>query len=247
MRIAVVTPYYKESDAVLRRCAESVVRQTYDATHFVVADGFPRADVFADFGVRHSSLPFPHRDFGNTPRTVGALSALNQGFDAVAMLDADNWFEPNHIESMVSALESSKAHVACSYRNFYLPDGTFVDFEDPEDALHQHVDTSSFLIAKEAAFLVPVWGMMDIHVAPLCDRVVFWTLQSLEVPVVWTGLKTMNFTANYSMYYLAAGKVPPLDVHDIDFAAMLEKFDARNHFSRTRMRAQFTNREPSSA
>lgn len=242
MKVAVVTPYYKESDEVLRRCCSSVARQTYPATHFVVADGFPRQNAFDGFSVRHSSLPFAHRDFGNTPRTVGALSALNQGFDAIALLDADNWYEPNHIESLVSALERSGTHVAASYRNFYLPDGTYVDFEDPEDAAHRHIDTSSFMLSKRAAHLLPSWGMMDINVACLCDRVIFWTLQSLKVPIVWTGLKTMNFNSLYSMYYIAANREPPSDVHDIDFKAMYRKFNSRNHFYRTRIKVQFEDR-----
>jgi len=239
MKVAVVTPYYKENDEVLRRCCSSVARQTYPATHFVVADGFPRQNAFDGFPIRHSSLPFAHRDFGNTPRTVGALSALNQGFDAIALLDADNWYEPNHIESLVSALKRAGAHVAASYRNFYLPDGTFVDVEDAEDMAHSHIDTSSFVFTKNAAHIFPLWGMMEPSVAPFCDRVVFWALQSLNVSIAWSGMKTLNYNAHYAPYYVAANRKPPPDVHDVDYSAALGNFNARNHFYRTRTKANF--------
>ena len=42
MKIAVVSPYYREADDVLRTCLDSVRAQTYaDCRHFVVADGVP--------------------------------------------------------------------------------------------------------------------------------------------------------------------------------------------------------------
>jgi len=42
MRVAVVTPYYKEPEAWLARCLTSVREQTYPVTHLVVADGHPQ-------------------------------------------------------------------------------------------------------------------------------------------------------------------------------------------------------------
>ena len=52
MRVAVITPYYKEPEAWLARCLTSVREQSYPVTHFVVADGHPQAWV-DEAGVRH--------------------------------------------------------------------------------------------------------------------------------------------------------------------------------------------------
>src|SRR4051794_26673695 len=107
LKIAVVTPYYKESPAVLRQCHESVLRQSYACRHILVSDGYP-APYFDDAkDAIHIKLPQAHGDNGNTPRAMGGVLADRQGFDAVAYLDADNWYEPNHIESMVAAHAAS--------------------------------------------------------------------------------------------------------------------------------------------
>jgi hypothetical protein len=41
-RYCVVTPYFKEDRAMLKRCMDSVRRQTAKVDHMLVADGFPQ-------------------------------------------------------------------------------------------------------------------------------------------------------------------------------------------------------------
>ncbi len=96
-RVAVITPYCREPSNVLQNCHESVCRQTFPCTHLMVADGLPCAEI-AHWEVEHLTLPGPHHDVGNTARGLGALSAMNRGYDAIAFLDADNWYYPDHIE-----------------------------------------------------------------------------------------------------------------------------------------------------
>lgn len=92
LRVAVVTPYFKESPATLQRCLTSVRAQTYpQVVHYMVADGFPQNALLTQWpGVRHIQLPNGHANFGCTPRGVGAQCALADGFDVVCFLDADN-------------------------------------------------------------------------------------------------------------------------------------------------------------
>src|SRR5690348_4286605 len=109
-RYAVVTPYYKEERWLLERCMNSVRTQSLPADHFLVADGFPQ-DWLDHEPVRHIRLDRNHRDFGNTPRGIGALVAIGEGYDGIALLDADNWFESHHIEECVAASGRSE----CDY------------------------------------------------------------------------------------------------------------------------------------
>src|SRR3990172_6396080 len=97
MRVAVITPYYKAREDWLTRCHESVRAQTHPATHILVADGTPESYVDG-WEAQHIVLMKNHGDFGDTPRAVGSVSAIGQGFDAIAYLDADNWYAPEHIE-----------------------------------------------------------------------------------------------------------------------------------------------------
>ena len=98
LRVAVITPYYRESLEMLQFCHDSVRTQTYPCTHFLVADGHARPEI-SGWAVQHLILPQAHGDDGNTPRCLGSLSAMKQGFDVITYLDADNWYYPNHIDA----------------------------------------------------------------------------------------------------------------------------------------------------
>jgi len=84
VKIAVVTPYYKENDDVLRQCHLSVVRQSYPCTHILVADGHPKSQFDNEPRTMHITLPQANGDVGNTARAIGGILADAYGFDAVA-------------------------------------------------------------------------------------------------------------------------------------------------------------------
>jgi hypothetical protein len=211
-RVAVVTPYYKEPDAELRRMLDSVSAQTSPCHHIVVSDGFP-SDVARAPGVTHIELGAAHRDNGNTPRYVGALVALAQGYDAIAFLDADNWFEPRHIERLMARQHETGAGAVFSLRNNYLPDGTKVPMEEEMDAARLHADTSCMFITRGCEFALHLWGQMPMEWGPVCDRVVFVELAGHRV--AWTKNRTLNFKSHYMGSYIALGRPIPEDIHQI--------------------------------
>ena len=122
LRVAVVTPYYREDLAVLQRCHASVVAQTIPARHVMVADGFPR-DAIDAWDVLHLRLDRGHADFGDTPRSRGGQAAANAGFDAVAYVDADNVLRPRHLESLLATQLATGAAVCRSGRTLRTPTG----------------------------------------------------------------------------------------------------------------------------
>ena len=211
-RVAVVTPYYKEPPAELRRMLDSVAAQTAPCHHFVVSDGFPD-DLARRADVTHIELGRAHGDNGNTPRYVGALVALAQGYDAVAFLDADNWFEPRHIERLMARQHETGAGAVFSLRNIYLPDGTKLPKEEEEDLSRLHADTSCMFITRGCEFALHLWGQMPMEWGPVCDRVVFVELAGHRV--AWTKNRTLNFKSNYAAAYAAAGRPVPEDRHEI--------------------------------
>ena len=211
-RVAVVTPYYKEPETELRRMLDSVAAQTAPCHHILVSDGFP-SDVARAPGVTHIALGASHRDNGNTPRYVGALVALAQGYDAVAFLDADNWFEPRHIERLLARQHETGAGAVFSLRNIYLPDGTKVPKDDEMDVARLHADTSCMFITRGCEFALHLWGQMPMEWGPVCDRVVFVELAGHRI--AWTKNRTMNFKSHYAGTYVAAGRPVPSDIHQI--------------------------------
>ena len=211
-RVAVVTPYYKEPDSELRRLIASVAAQTSPCHHILVSDGFPNPLAGAS-GLTHIELGAAHGDNGNTPRYVGALVALAQGYDAVAFLDADNWLEPKHIERLVARQHDTGAAAVFSRRNVYLPDGTRVPGNDAEDESLAHVDTSCMFITRDCEYALHLWGQMPREWGPLCDRVVYWELNGQRL--AWTQNRTLNFKSHYAIHYHMAGLPIPADVHSV--------------------------------
>jgi hypothetical protein len=239
MRVAVITPYTGETAETLARCCASVQAQTHPCTHVMVADGFPSAEV-ARWTDQHLVLPRAHGDHGNTPRGLGAISAWNHGFDAIAFLDADNWYAPDHIESLVELCHREDLAVAFSDRHVVLEDGEVVAGADPEDASRVHVDTSCMFFRSRAAFLTPAWAMMDKPLSPICDRVLYALVKGSGLPHGWTGLRTVYFRSMYSHHYALAGRPAPAHPHDVNLAAVLREYSPDRCAERLGFAIRFT-------
>ena len=203
-RIAVVTPYYKEADDVLRQCHESVLAQTYPCDHIVVADGHPNPLFEGAARALHVILPRAHGDNGNTPRGIGSLLADTYGYDAVAYLDADNWFAPNHIATMVAAHETSGARVIGCKRSFHTLDGTLMPIRESDEDANRHVDTSCFVVFRPAFKIFQVWAMPK-ELGPICDRVFFQKILHARFNMNLLDSRTVAFRTQYAAHYRPAG------------------------------------------
>jgi hypothetical protein len=158
MRVAVITPFHQVPSLWLAECLASVARQTLPCTHFLVCDGDdPPLAVPGDVQVLH--LPQAHADFGNTPRAIGSVSAVAQDFDAIAYLDADNWYEPQHLELLCAAYQRTGAAICSSGRMLYDLDGQLLGpcYEVDGDTF---VDTNCLFLTRQAFRLVAVWYLM---------------------------------------------------------------------------------------
>ncbi len=211
MKVAVITPYHLESDEVLRQCHRSVLSQSLSVedscTHIVVADGHP-GKLFDNETARHITLPHCHNDNGNTPRSIGSLYAINQGFDAIAYLDADNWYQPNHIASLINAQQQHGSLVCASARSFHRADGSEMHIREATDG-HSHLDTSCLFLTQDAFRLCNVWAMMPKFLSPICDRIFFYALSQAQFEIAYTGQKTLAFRSQYASHYRGIGEPPP--------------------------------------
>lgn len=203
-RIAVVTPYHLEPLELLEQCHQSVLAQQVQADHYMVADGHPN-DVVAGWNVRHVVLPESSGYGGCAPRCVGSMLADAAGYDFIAYLDADNWYEPTHLASLLQAHQRTGSPVCASLRTFHKPDGTPLDITEPmEDAL-RHVDTSCFLLHRSAFGVLPVWVRMPQRLAALNDRVFLAALRHARLPISSTGERTVHYRTLHETHYQAAG------------------------------------------
>ncbi len=209
MKVAVVTPYYIQDEPILRECQQSVLNQTYSCTHIAVADGHPHPMFGNAPRTLHVILPQANRDFGNTPRMFGAMLAQSYGFDAVAWLDDDNWFEPEHLETMVAAHQASGAPLIACQRILRHLNGAALPVTEPLEDRLLHVDANCWLVCRPAFPLFQAWRVPPL-ICHKGDRVFFQKAVRERYQIFSTQKRTVNYRTKYGDHYRRAGQaVPP--------------------------------------
>jgi glycosyltransferase involved in cell wall biosynthesis len=162
MKVAVVTPTIASEH--LKKCIDSVDKQTYeDIVHYIFIDGCQYEPKAREILVGSSKTRMIELEenvgkgwYGH--RVYAACSFLVNA-DVICYLDEDNFFEPNHIETVVKKLQEGNDWVY-SLRNIYDKEGKFL-CEDNCESLGKwpvyfnpevhHIDTSCFAIRRDIA------------------------------------------------------------------------------------------------
>lgn len=210
-RICVITPYYKEPRSLVERCLESVGSQTIRADHILVADGFPQAWL-DEASVRHVQLDRAHGDYGNAARGAAALLAIAEQYDAIAFLDADNWYETGHLEACLAASRAApQAPYVVASRDYVRPDGSIMPLPATEDFPHgDHVDTNCYLLLPPTYPLLHHWCATPREFAAVGDRLFRQVLKTrLGPPALVSGPPTIKYLCMFEGLYRAIGEAPP--------------------------------------
>ncbi len=226
MRVAVITPYHTEPLEMLKRAHDSVAKQTYICTHYMVADGHARSEIDS-WDVRHIPLPIEHNNNGNTPRAIGSMDAIGDNFEAIAYLDADNWFDPDHIENLMALHEESSADVVSSGRVIHAIDGTVLLPNGESGDGERHADTSAFIVFQSGFPVLPIWALMPDELGPNCDRVFYQAALRIGLKHAHSPKPTMHFTSRYGVHYRAAGLEVPEDANAMAGMKVSEDFMRR--------------------
>ena len=202
-RIMVITPTTGKS--TINKAIESVVNQTIETEHLLVIDG-GTAELQYNYIAQGEHYPttivlpenvgangwYGHRVYAAMPLMVNA--------DYILFLDEDNWFEPNHVETMINKIKSKNLMWAYSLRRICNEAGEYICDDDCEslgrcptfyDSTLNFVDTNCYCFRRE--FLVTVahsfygqWG---------ADRP-FYKAASTGLPAFGcTGEATVNYRA----------------------------------------------------
>lgn len=211
---AVITPYYKEPREVLERCMASVRAQTVSTLHIMVADGHPQGLPTGE-RLRHIALDQPEQDWGNTPRAIGAMLAINTGVKMIALLDADNWYDPDHLETALQAAAGSAlpVDVVFAKRRFCRADESVMPLRDePTDQL---VDTNCYVMFEGAFHHLTWWGTIPKELASGADRGFRRYLAAQpELVVAEADRPTVNYLCQWRSAYEAIGETPPPDAKE---------------------------------
>ena len=162
----------------LVNCLRSVQRQSHaQVEHVVVVDGQEWHERVQEAVTQSEPLQkklhvvqLPQatgRNNWNGHRIYGAMSyLLNSEF--ISYLDEDNWLDPDHVESLLSAIRKTQSRWAFSLRKICDFSGNVIAFDNCESLgnLHRvfskkdhfHIDTSCYLLHRELAVeCSPLW------------------------------------------------------------------------------------------
>jgi hypothetical protein len=178
MLVTIVTP--TTGNPLLRQALQSVQDQDYaNIEHLLVIDGAerePAVRALMDDMIRGGlvvrkrvhvlCLPYATgKDRFNGHRIYGMAPFLING-DWMSMLDEDNWFDRDHVSSLVETVRAGNLDWAYSLRKIVDPQGRFLVNDDCE-SLGQwkehtnrahHVDTSCYLLRRDLAVAhAPLW------------------------------------------------------------------------------------------
>lgn len=175
--VTVITPTLGKDH--LYKAMDSVASQTYkNIQHLVISDGV-QLKIDKIQNVDYISLPYNVGANGyNGHRIYGCGTFLAKG-DYICFLDDDNWFDDDHIESMIDVIKGGNRW-ACSLRKIIDGDGAFVCNDDCESLGKWpsvfgtlFVDVNCYMLPKDIAVLMlPVWyrrfrvqGQLEIDAA----------------------------------------------------------------------------------
>lgn len=208
MRVMVITPTTGKD--TLDKAMESVAKQTVDTEHLIVFDGREASEKWMLSRKLGSPYPNKRTEMLMLPENVGgngwyghrvyAAMPLMVNADYILFLDEDNWFEPNHVETMINKIKSKDLMWAYSLRRICNERGEYVTDDDCEslgryptyyDHTLNFVDTNCYCFKRE--YLVNVahhfygqWG---------ADRQ-FYKAVSKQLPSFGcTGQATVNYRA----------------------------------------------------
>ena len=211
-RIAVITPTV--GTHYLTDAIHSVGNQ---AEHWLVVDGIAYADPVISRIEAHrykqklivlpENTGTPIKGFNRLPYTgffngyrINASIPLLTNADYIMFLDEDNWFEPNHIPSMVEALEKNDWDWCYSLRKIVDKEGNFL-FNDECDSLgdkpswehgYKFVDMNCYLF-KNCVISQIAHVMFDLVRTYEGDKNLFKEASNRYPNFGGTGLYTVNY------------------------------------------------------
>jgi hypothetical protein len=209
-RYCIVTPYFKEEPPLLNRCMDSVRRQTVAVDHILVADGFPQEWVSTK-PVRHVILDRPHGDYGNVARGVAALMAVAEKYDGIAFLDADNWYDDDHVECcLAAARDSPNSAIAAAQRKFTRPDGSVMVAVRPAEVPYaEHIDTNCYFFFPSSYQFLHHWCTIPQELSASGDHLFYLLLKTNGLVPAVVPKATVNYHCMFEQVYRDQGEEPP--------------------------------------
>ena len=223
--VAVITPYFRESIDILQQNHQSVISQSYPTRHVFVADGEPNLSLDS-WDVDHVILPRSHHDIGSTPRLIGCFHAIGLGYEAVAFLDADNWYHIDHINTVMQLREQHGADIVSSGRMLCRLDGSEMAICQQTDP-QRFIDTNCMLLGRSAFHLLHHWVLMPSYGHVIGDKIFWYYVRTSGVRIIHSDAPTVYYRCQREGIYRLLGEPLPAGVKPVpDYASGFQQWAA---------------------
>ncbi|WP_304066861.1 glycosyltransferase family A protein [Pedobacter glucosidilyticus] len=198
----------------LKMAVESVINQTFeDLIHLIIIDGEQFKEeaysILQNFNSsKHKIIVLPYNTGQNGFNGHRIYAACSYLVDSpyVFFLDEDNWYDPNHVESLIDIIESENLDWAYSLRKIFSKEAKFITNDNceslgrwpsywykqslpPYSTYPNVVDTSCYALKSDILKKIGhAWNY------PLgADRIFFSAISSLYPYFTSSSLYTLNY------------------------------------------------------
>ena len=123
-------------------------------------------------------------------------------------MDADNWYDPEHIDTLMELHKKTGSAVVTSARNLHRLDGTLLG-KCPEVNGESFVDTNCLFLTRSAFNIVQVWWSMNPKYHPIDDRVIWANILERNLSRAHSVKATVAYRTAFDFHYLRFGESPP--------------------------------------
>ena len=174
-KILVITPCHLENYKLILQNVNSVDNQIYcnvEIDHKLIFDGV-EINKNINNNVKNSKISilrtkFNHSDYGDYVRRLGTKLAIMKNYLAVTYLDADNFWESNHLKKVLEHYFKTKKNIIISKR-FLIDNKNFKKKEDDSNFF----DSNTFTFFGD-------WGLLGKVLEAVFLR--FWELGKMLAP-----------------------------------------------------------------
>jgi hypothetical protein len=193
-----------------------------------VADGEANNAVNS-WAADHIVLERNYADIGSTPRWIGCQHAIDLGVDAIAFLDADNWYEPDHIENLLDLGQRTGASFLSSGRMLRRLDGTAMGpcpITDPAN----FIDTSCMMFLKAAFRELAVWRDLPSYAHLIGDRIMLQAVHRAKLVTAFSPRHTVNYRCKRAGLYRQLNQEIPAGVTERpDYESAFTRWEAEGN------------------
>ena len=169
-RVSVITISFN-SEAVIKKTIESVLKQTYTDIEYLIIDGASKdktveiaesyKDAFAHKGIDYKIFSEPDK---------GIYDAMNKGIskatgEFVGLINSGDWYEPAMIETAVKAYEEKPYDIFYADINLIKENGTIIVKKSKYDKFptSRHWNHPTMVVRKEYYEKIGTYKCVGIH------------------------------------------------------------------------------------